>query len=29
MIDPVPGCEGLRVNVDALWAELSRLRDAE
>ena len=24
-IDPVPGCEGLVVDVDALWAELDRL----
>lgn len=24
-VDPVPGCEGLRLDLDALWAELSRL----
>ena len=24
-VDPVPGCTGLRVDVDALWAELERL----
>ena len=26
-IDPVPGCEGLVIDVDALWAELDRLDD--
>jgi Uma2 family endonuclease len=26
-IDPVPGCAGLVVDVDALWAELARLQD--
>jgi Uma2 family endonuclease len=24
-IDPVPGCEGLAIDLDALWIELSRL----
>ena len=24
-IDPVPGCDGLRLNVSALWADLERL----
>jgi hypothetical protein len=28
-IDPVPGCAGLVVDPDALWAELERLCDAE
>lgn len=27
VISPVPGCEGLRVDVDALWTELARLAD--
>ena len=26
-IDPVPGCEGLVIDVDALWAKLDRLDD--
>jgi hypothetical protein len=29
LIDPVPGCPGLRIDVDALWSELERLADAE
>jgi Uma2 family endonuclease len=28
-IDPVPGCPGLVLDVDALWAELQRLGDDE
>ena len=27
VIDPVPGCPGLIIDVDALWAELARLAD--
>ena len=27
LIDPVPGCSGLMLNVDALWAELARLSE--
>jgi Uma2 family endonuclease len=26
-LDPVPGCEGLVIDLDALWAELARLSD--
>jgi len=29
VIDPVPGCAGLKIDVDALWTELSRLGDQE
>jgi len=28
-IDSVPGCEGLRIDVDALWAEVARLDSSE
>jgi Uma2 family endonuclease len=28
LIDPVPGCDGLCIDVEALWLELARLRDA-
>jgi Uma2 family endonuclease len=27
VIDAVPGCPGLSLDVDALWAELARLAD--
>lgn len=27
VIDPVPGCAGLRIDIDALWSELARLSD--
>jgi Uma2 family endonuclease len=26
-IEPVPGCEGLAIDLDALWTALSRLSD--
>jgi hypothetical protein len=26
-LDPVPGCEGLVIDLDALWSELARLND--
>ena len=29
IIDPVPGCAGLSIDVNALWAELSRLGDGQ
>lgn len=29
VVDPVPGCDGLRVDLDTLWAEASRLLDEE
>jgi Uma2 family endonuclease len=28
-VDPVPGCPGLLIDLDALWADLARLADAE
>jgi len=28
-IDPVPGCSGLKIEVDALWKELERLADSQ
>jgi Uma2 family endonuclease len=27
LIDPVPGCVGLKIDVSALWTELARLAD--
>jgi Uma2 family endonuclease len=27
VVDPVPGCDGLTIDVDALWRQLSRLSD--
>lgn len=28
VVDPVPGCDGLRLDLDDLWAEVARLADA-
>ncbi len=28
VVDPVPGCDGLVIDLDALWAEVERLSDA-
>jgi Uma2 family endonuclease len=28
VVDPVPGCAGLKLDVDALWAELGRLAES-
>jgi Uma2 family endonuclease len=28
-VDPVPGCAGLVIDLDALWADLARLADSE
>jgi hypothetical protein len=29
VVDSVPGCPGLMIDVDALWRQLSRLSDVE
>lgn len=29
LVDPVPGCPGLAIDLDGLWSELARLADSE
>jgi Uma2 family endonuclease len=29
LIDPVPGCTGLKINVNALWSEIARLGEQQ